>query len=82
VEVVKDNKQVLHLFLVQVQQEVQVVEIQILEILVCVDKVFLVVGLEMVLVVVELQLLEVILLQVQLQVEMVEQEQILFLPLQ
>jgi hypothetical protein len=47
-----------------------------------VDKVFLVVGLEMVLVVVELQLLEVILLQVQLQVEMVEQEQILFLPLQ
>ena len=43
VEVVKDNNQVLHLFLVQVQQEVQVVEIIILEMLVCVDKVFLVV---------------------------------------
>jgi hypothetical protein len=59
-----------------------VVEIQILETLVCVDREILVVELEMVLVVVELQLLEVILLQVQLRVEMVEQEQILFLPLQ
>jgi hypothetical protein len=42
VEVVKDNNQVLLLTLVQVQQEVQVVEIKILETLVCVDKVFLV----------------------------------------